>query len=59
MELGRKQAYPVCAEKRLTVVSHLFRFVFHFTDTDGTVTLATLSSTSPLPPRPWLILFPL
>ena len=33
---------PWCADKRITVVSHLFRFVISFTDTDGTVGLPPL-----------------
>ena len=32
-------------------MSHLFRFINHFTDTDGTFTLTTLPCTSPLLPR--------
>ena len=39
LELGWKQAYHWCAEKHISVVSQLFRFEFHFTDTDGTATL--------------------
>ena len=31
-----------CAENHISVVSHLFLFFIHFTDTDGTVTLTTL-----------------
>ena len=50
LELRGKHAYLWVAEKRITVVSHLFLFVIHFTDTDGTVTLTTLSSASPLLP---------
>ena len=46
--LGWKQAYPRCAEKHI-----YFRCFIHFVDTDGTVTLTTLpsTSTSPLLPR--------
>ena len=51
VELGWKQDYLRCAEKHVSVVSHLFQFFIYFTDTDGTVKITPLPSTSPLPPR--------
>ena len=45
-----KQAYRWSAENRVTRLPHLFRFAIPLTDTDGTFTLTTLSSTSPLLP---------
>ena len=50
------EPYPWC-EKHISVVSHLFRFFIHSTDTDGTVTVTTLPSTSPLLPRSRLIIY--
>ena len=46
----------VGSEKHISNVS-LFWFFIHCTDTDGTVTLTTLRSTSPLLPRSGLIVF--
>ena len=47
----------VCSWKDISVVSHLFGFFIRFTDTDGTVTLTTLPSASPLLPRSRLIVY--
>ena len=40
-EPGWKQTYFWCAEKRITVESHLFQFFIHITDANGKVTLTT------------------
>ena len=56
-DLGWMQAYLWCVEKHISVVSHLFRFFNHFTDTDGTAALATPPSTAPLQPRLLLTVF--
>ena len=45
------------AEKRTSVVTHVFRCIIHFTDNEGTVTHTTLFSTSPLLPRCGLVVF--
>ena len=41
------EGLSLCAEKHVLVVSHLFRFSIHFTDSDGTVSLTTVPSPSP------------
>ena len=50
-ELGCTQAYVLFAEKDISVVSHMFRFINHVSDTEGTVTITTRLPTSPWPPR--------